>query len=69
MSSATFFACSWSEMASVTPGTTDTPASIIDCFESIFEHISSMAGTGGPMNSIPLSRHSWANSAFSARKP
>ena len=62
-------AFSWSEMASVTPGTTLTPASIMDCFESILEPMSSMADTGGPMNSIPLLAHMPANSAFSAMKP
>ena len=46
-----------------------TPAARIAVRASVFDPISSIAELGGPIQTIPDSSQSRANSAFSARKP
>ena len=55
--------------ASVSPGTTGTPAACIRCRDSVFDPIASIDSGDGPMKMMPASRQARAKLAFSARKP
>ena len=71
------WAASWARVASgkpwplgpLSPGTTGTPAAIIDPRARVLSPIIRMALAGGPMNVIPAASQASANTGFSDRNP
>ena len=61
-------ACSGTSRRSA-PGTTATPAAVINSRAASFEPIASIADGGGPTHTTPAARHARANAAFSERNP